>query len=80
MGWGAVTKAKDQTVIPAEAFAKITCRLVPDQNSEDIAEKVKAILDACPSAVRCEVEVKGGETHTSWFPRANQVLPARRRT
>ncbi len=50
-----------KTVIPAEAFAKITCRLVPDQNSEDIAEKVKgAILDACPSAVRCEVEVKGG--------------------
>ncbi|MEE3061348.1 MAG: M20/M25/M40 family metallo-hydrolase, partial [Verrucomicrobiota bacterium] len=50
-----------KTVIPAEAFAKITCRLVPDQNSEDIAEKVKrAILDACPSAGRCEVEVKGG--------------------
>ena len=70
-----------KTVIPAEAFAKITCRLVPDQNSEDIAEKVKrAILDACPSAVRCEVEVKGGETLTPWFPRANQVLPARRRT
>ena len=50
-----------KTVIPAEAFAKITCRLVPNQNSEDIAQKVKkAILDACPSAVRCEVEVKGG--------------------
>ena len=50
-----------KTVIPAEAFAKITCRLVPNQNSEDIAEKVKrAILDACPSAVRCEVEIKGG--------------------
>ena len=50
-----------KTVIPSEAFAKITCRLVPDQNAEDIAQKVKrAILDACPSAVRCEVEVKGG--------------------
>jgi acetylornithine deacetylase/succinyl-diaminopimelate desuccinylase-like protein len=50
-----------KTVIPAEAFAKITCRLVPNQNAEDIAEKVKrAILDACPSAIRCEVEVKGG--------------------
>jgi acetylornithine deacetylase/succinyl-diaminopimelate desuccinylase-like protein len=50
-----------KTVIPAEAFAKITCRLVPNQNAEDIAEKVKsAILEACPSAVRCEVEVKGG--------------------
>ncbi|MBT3638058.1 MAG: M20/M25/M40 family metallo-hydrolase [Opitutae bacterium] len=50
-----------KTVIPAEAFAKITCRLVPNQNSEDIAEKVKrAILEACPSAVRCEVKIKGG--------------------
>jgi acetylornithine deacetylase/succinyl-diaminopimelate desuccinylase-like protein len=50
-----------KTVIPAEAFAKITCRLVPNQNSEDIAEKVKrAIIEACPSAVRCEVEIKGG--------------------
>jgi len=50
-----------KTVIPAEAFAKITCRLVPNQNAEDVAKKVKsAILEACPSAVRCEVEVKGG--------------------
>lgn len=50
-----------KTVIPAQAFAKITCRLVPNQNAEDISQKVKAaILDAFPSAVRCEVEVKGG--------------------
>jgi acetylornithine deacetylase/succinyl-diaminopimelate desuccinylase-like protein len=50
-----------KTVIPAEAFAKITCRLVPDQKSDDIAEKVKkAIIQACPPAVRVEVEIKGG--------------------
>ena len=50
-----------KTVIPSEAFAKITCRLVPDQKSEDIAKKVRqAIIDACSSAVRVEVEVKGG--------------------
>ena len=50
-----------KTVIPSEAFVKITCRLVPDQKSEDIANKVKeAIIKACPSAVRVEVEVKGG--------------------
>ena len=50
-----------KTVIPSEAFAKITCRLVPDQKSEDIAEKVKqAIIQNCSNAVRVEVEVKGG--------------------
>ena len=50
-----------KTVIPAEAFAKITCRLVPDQSAEDIATKVKAALQtAFPPAVRVEVEAKGG--------------------
>ena len=50
-----------KTVIPAEAFAKITCRLVPDQSADDIATKVKSALQAAfPSAVRVEVEAKGG--------------------
>ena len=50
-----------KTVIPAEAFAKITCRLVPDQSAEDIAKKVEhALRNAFPPAVRVEVETKGG--------------------
>ena len=50
-----------KTVIPAEAFAKITCRLVPDQNAEDIAEKVRHFIEKLsPPSVRVEVEVKGG--------------------
>ena len=50
-----------KTVIPAEAFAKITCRLVPDQSAEDISRKVKrAIKDSFPGAVRVTVESKGG--------------------
>ena len=50
-----------KTVIPSEAFAKITCRLVPDQNSIDIARKVHlAIERLSPPCVRVDVEVKGG--------------------
>lgn len=50
-----------KTVIPSEAFAKITCRLVPDQSAEDIAVKVEhALRSAFPSAVRVEVHAKGG--------------------
>ena len=50
-----------KTVIPAEAFAKITCRLVPDQCAEDIAAKVeKFITSVCPPAVSAQVEIKGG--------------------
>ncbi len=50
-----------KTVIPSESFAKITCRLVPNQKAADIASKVKAaLINACPSSVRIEVDVKGG--------------------
>jgi len=50
-----------KTVIPSEAFAKITCRLVPDQSAEDISEKVESFLQAAfPASVKVEVEGKGG--------------------
>lgn len=34
-----------KTVLPAEAGAKITCRLVPDQDPDDIIEKLKAHIE-----------------------------------
>ncbi|MGB9603539.1 MAG: dipeptidase [Limisphaerales bacterium] len=48
-----------KTIIPSTASAKLTFRLVPDQNKEDILEIVcKHIKKICPPTVRLEL-VKG---------------------
>lgn len=45
-----------KTVLPAEAFVKLSLRLVPDQIPEDIMEKVTQHLHAhCPPGVTLEV-------------------------
>lgn len=45
-----------KTVLPAEAFVKLSFRLVPDQNPKDILEKVKNHLEwHCPPGVEIEV-------------------------
>ncbi len=47
-----------KTVIPAEAFAKLSFRLVPDQSPADIMKKVERHLEAhCPPGVKIEVHV-----------------------
>ena len=44
-----------KTVLPAEAFAKLSFRLVPDQDPADILRKVKQHLEAhCPPGVSLE--------------------------
>jgi acetylornithine deacetylase/succinyl-diaminopimelate desuccinylase-like protein len=45
-----------KTVIPSEAFAKISCRLVPNQRGKEIAELVmQTIRDRCPASVTVEI-------------------------
>ena len=47
-----------KTVLPAEAMAKFSFRLVPDQDPKDIMEKVQAHLEKhAPKGVTVEVEV-----------------------
>ena len=45
-----------KTVLPAEASSKITCRLVPDQDPDDIVAKLKAHVEAHkPAGVSVEI-------------------------
>ncbi len=46
-----------KTIVPSKAFAKITCRLVGNQDPETIFDLVeKAVLDRAPQGVRVEVK------------------------
>lgn len=53
---GGYQGAGDKTIIPSKAFAKITCRLVANQDPEDIRDKVfAAIKDRCPGQVSLNI-------------------------
>src|SRR5580700_1096324 len=50
-----------KTIIPARASAKVSCRLVPDQEPEDIARKLAAHFErVAPPGVRVRVEFLHG--------------------
>lgn len=61
--WGGYTGEGAKTVIPSEAHAKISMRLVPDQTSAEIADKFRRhFLNIAPEYVKVEVEeLHGGD-------------------
>ena len=57
-GW---TGPGAKTVLPAKSMAKISCRLVPNQDPEEIAALLEAhIKNLIPSTVRCKVTALHG--------------------
>ncbi|RMF48885.1 MAG: dipeptidase [Anaerolineae bacterium] len=55
-----------KTVLPSYALAKISCRLVPDQDPEEVAEQMRAYLKAhAPETVTWELTVFPGPARAS---------------
>lgn len=62
--WGGFTGAGMKTVIPAKASAKISCRLVPGQDPDDVTAKVRDhLLAHAPPLTRVSVQVHGFRSH-----------------
>ncbi len=77
--WGGYQGAGQKTVIPCEAHAKITCRLVPDQEPEEIVALVRQHLERhAPAGTRLTVTEFGHGARPSHIDPASP-RPRRRR-
>jgi len=65
--WGGFQGAGSKTVLPREAFLKLTFRLVPDQKPAEILAKVRAhLLKHCPPGIQLEIkDGHGGEPYVT---------------
>jgi acetylornithine deacetylase/succinyl-diaminopimelate desuccinylase-like protein len=65
--WGGFQGAGSKTVLPREAFVKLTFRLVPNQTPAEILEKVRAhLLKHCPQGIELEIkDGHGGEPYVT---------------
>jgi acetylornithine deacetylase/succinyl-diaminopimelate desuccinylase-like protein len=63
--WGGYTGEGAKTVLPSMAYAKLSCRLVPDQDHEKIAELMEWFLQSiAPKSVKVKVApLHGGQAY-----------------
>jgi acetylornithine deacetylase/succinyl-diaminopimelate desuccinylase-like protein len=58
--WGGFTGEGSKTIIPAHAHAKVSCRLVPDQDGDALFERFRDyVLEVAPKGVQVEVRNLG---------------------
>ncbi len=65
--WGGYTGEGAKTVLPSKAFAKISCRLVPNQSSHKITDLlIKYFTENAPKGVTVKAELHhGGEPYVT---------------
>ena len=74
--WGGFTGEGSKTIIPTAAHAKISCRLVPNQDPERILSVIQEhIAKVAPVGIRCEVEIQDEGTKAYLMPMDHPVLP-----
>ena len=78
--WGGFSGAGIKTVTPAEAHAKITCRLVPEQEPSAILDAIEAHVAAhCPPGARATVTRFPGAARAFAIRQDHPALLAARR-
>ena len=75
--WGGYEGPGSKTVLPAEAHAKITCRLVPDQVPEDVVAAIVRHLEShVPAGTRLTVRAGDHGARAYRIPRDHFALRA----
>lgn len=72
--WGGFQGEGSKTVIPREAHAKITCRLVPDQVPDHVIAAIERHVHAhCPPGITATVQYTAGSS-SAYAARANNPV------
>ncbi|MBO8142414.1 MAG: dipeptidase [Firmicutes bacterium] len=75
--WGGFQGEGPKTVLPNEAHAKISCRLVPDQDPEEIIERIRGHVERnAPPGVQVTVRAFPGSARPYVVPRDLPALRA----
>jgi acetylornithine deacetylase/succinyl-diaminopimelate desuccinylase-like protein len=75
--WGGYQGPGGKTIVPSEAHAKITCRLVPDQDPDEIVRMVRQHLEAnAPPGTRLTILPGGERSRSASIGRDHKVLKA----